>query len=195
MEKWKITEYRKQFDELRHEQDGVEYWLARELQPVLGYAKWDKFEGAIQRAMISCKTAEVDEDEHFYHYDRRVKGGKGAKIHDIIEEIEEQIDVIQEQIQSIMQKNLSSTSIYQLLLAFDKFYNDFTEVEQKEFMRAFIERIDIYPEKPDNGCWIKNIVFNFPVPINGKDIRELSLENETMLETCVLLVRTNVSEV
>ena len=80
MEKWKITAYRKQFDELRHEQDGVEYWLARELQPALGYAKWDKFEGAIQRAMISCKTAEIDEDNHFHHYETMSKGGKGAKI-------------------------------------------------------------------------------------------------------------------
>ncbi len=80
MEKWKITAYRKQFDELRHEQDGVEYWLARELQPALGYAKWDKFEGAIQRAMISCKTAEIDEDNHFHHYETMSNGGKGAKI-------------------------------------------------------------------------------------------------------------------
>ena len=127
------------------------------------------------------------------HYDRKIEDlqRRYDDQYDIIEEIEDQIDVIQEQIQSIMQKNLSSTSIYQLLLAFDKFYNDFTEVEQKEFMRAFIERIDIYPEKPDNGCWIKNIVFNFPVPINGKDIRELSLENETMLETVVLLSKKN----
>nr|WP_330361263.1 zinc ribbon domain-containing protein [Lachnobacterium bovis] len=60
-------------------------------------------------------------------------------------------------------------------------------IEQKKFMRAFIDRIDIYQDKPTNGCWIKNIVFNFPVPINGKDIRELSLENETMLETVCLL--------
>ena len=54
-------------------------------------------------------------------------------------------------------------------------------------MRAFIDRIDIYPEKPANGCWVKNIVFNFPVPINGRNVRELSLENETILETVVLL--------
>ena len=80
MEKWKITAYRRQFDELRHEQDGVEYWLARELQPALGYAKWDKFEGTIQRAMISCKTAEIDEDNHFHHYETMSNGGKGAKI-------------------------------------------------------------------------------------------------------------------
>ena len=86
-----------------------------------------------------------------------------------------------------MQENLSGTSVYNLLLAFNKLYKDFTEAEQKEFMRAFIDRIDIYAEKPANGCWVKNIVFNFPVPINGRNVRELSLENETILETVVLL--------
>ncbi|SES14481.1 Recombinase [Lachnobacterium bovis] len=123
------------------------------------------------------------------HYDRKIADlqSRYDDQYDIIEELEGQIDKVQEQIQSIMQENLSSTSIYQLLLAFDKFYNDFNEAEQKEFMRAFIDRIDIYQDKPTNGCWIKNIVFNFPVPINGKDIRELSLENETMLETVCLL--------
>ena len=63
---------------------------------------------------------------------------------------------------------ISADNIYQLLLAFDKLYDTFSEVEQRDFMRAFIERIDIYPEKPENGCWIRNIVFNFPMPVPWK---------------------------
>ena len=70
---------------------------------------------------------------------------------------------------------------------FDKLYDSFTEAEQKRFMQTFIERIDIYPEKPENGCWIRNIVFNFPIPMDGKEVRELPLEDETMLETVCLL--------
>ena len=49
----------------------------------------------------------------------------------------------------------------------DKLYNTFSEVEQRDFMKSFIERIDIYPEKLENGCWIRNIVFNFPMPVIG----------------------------
>ena len=71
--------------------------------------------------------------------------------------------------------------------SFDKLYNTFTEVEQRDFMRSFIERIDIYPEKPENGCWIRNIVFNFPMPLKGKDINALPLESEATVETCCLL--------
>lgn len=69
---------------------------------------------------------------------------------------------------SVRQEKISADNVYQLLLVFDKLYNTFTEVEQRDFMRSFIKRIDIYPEKPDNGCWIRNIVFNFPMPVQGK---------------------------
>lgn len=85
-----------------------------------------------------------------------------------IEEIENQIDDIQSRILSIRQEKISGDNIYQLLLAFDKVYNSATEAEQKEFMRAFIEKIELYPEKRKDGCWIRNIVFNFPVPVNGQ---------------------------
>jgi len=130
------------------------------------------------------------------HYDRKVSDlqSRYDEQYDIIEDIENQIDEVQKQIDSIVQENLSGTSVYNLLLAFNKLYKDFTEAEQKEFMRAFIDRIDIYPEKPAKGCWVKNIVFNFPVPINGRNVRELSLENETILETVVLLTKTSGSE-
>ncbi len=84
---------------------------------------------------------------------------------------------------SVRQEKISADNVYQLLLAFDKLYNTFTEVEQRDFMRAFIERIDIYPEKPDNGCWIRNIVFNFPMPVQGKEIKRLPLESKSTVET------------
>ena len=61
-------------------------------------------------------------------------------------------------------------------------------------MRAFIERIDIYPEKPDNGCWIRNIVFNFPMPVHGQEIKSLPLESESTVETCVLLSHQQVDK-
>ena len=108
-----------------------------------------------------------------------------------IEEIEIQIEEVQSQIRSIRQEKISVDNIYRLLLAFDEVYNSATEVEQKEFMKAFIERIELFPEKRKDGCWIKNIVFNFPVPVNGEEVRELPLENETMLETVCLLKNLN----
>jgi len=74
-----------------------------------------------------------------------------------------------------------------LLLAFDEVYHSATEAEQKEFMKAFIERIEMFPEKRKDGSWIKKIVFNFPVPVDGEEVKELPLETETTVETVCLL--------
>lgn len=104
-----------------------------------------------------------------------------------IEEIEIGIDEVQCQIRSIRQERISGDNIYRLLLAFDEVYGAASEVEKKEFMKAFIERIDLYPEKQKDGNWIRKIVFNFPVPVNGQEITELPLENETMVECIALL--------
>ncbi|MDO4522477.1 MAG: recombinase family protein, partial [Eubacteriales bacterium] len=104
-----------------------------------------------------------------------------------IDEIEEQITEVKSQIQGIRQEKLSADSIYGLLLSFDEVYGTATEIERKEFMRAFIERIDLYSEKQEDGNWIKQITFQFPVPVGGKDIREYPLEKPPTLETVVLL--------
>ena len=107
--------------------------------------------------------------------------------YDVIAEVETQIEDVETQIQSIRQEKISADNIYKLLLAFDELYRSATEMERKEFMRAFIEKIEIYPEKRKDGCWVKKIVFNFPVPVNGEDVIEYSLESLTTVETVVLL--------
>ena len=61
-------------------------------------------------------------------------------------------------------------------------------------MKAFIERIEMFPEKRKDGSWIKKIVFNFPVPVDGEEVKELPLETETTVETVVLLGRKMVDD-
>ena len=84
---------------------------------------------------------------------------------------------------SIQQEKISGDNIYRLLLAFDEVYHSATEAEQKEFMKAFIERIEMFPEKRKDGSWIKKIVFNFPVPVDGEEVKEFPLETETTVDT------------
>lgn len=59
MEKSKITAIKSQFDDTIHILDDtdVEYWLARELMPLLGYERWENFEKVIARSMESCQTS------------------------------------------------------------------------------------------------------------------------------------------
>ena len=125
------------------------------------------------------------------HYDRKILDlqRRYDEQYDTIEEIEVQIGELQSQIRNIQQEKISGDNIYRLLLAFDEVYHSATEAEQKEFMKAFIERIEMFPEKRKDGSWIKKIVFNFPVPVDSEEVKELPLETETTVETVVLMSR------
>ena len=125
------------------------------------------------------------------HYDQKVADlqRRYDDQYDIIAEIEAQQEEISEQLHMIRQEKISGEQIYQLLLAFNQLYPTFSEADQKRFMRAFIERVDLYPEKTKEGIWIRSITFNFPVPMEGKEVKELPLESQTTLETVVLMSR------
>ncbi len=67
------------FEDLkRTNQHHAEYWSARDLQPLLGYSQWRRFENAIDRAKISCKHSGNDPDHHFAGAGKPITGGKGA---------------------------------------------------------------------------------------------------------------------
>ena len=84
MDKQQIIKYQSEFDKIAHFINGenneqVEVWFARELQFLLGYARWENFTVAIQRALDSCKTQGVFVDDHFREVTKMVELGSGAK--------------------------------------------------------------------------------------------------------------------
>lgn len=79
MEKDTIVKLNKHFEEYAYEQDGVEYWLARELQELLGYADWRNFTNAINKAKESCETTGEAVSDHFVDVNKMVKIGSGAE--------------------------------------------------------------------------------------------------------------------
>ena len=46
-------------------EDGTEYWLARDLQHLLGYGKWDNFQGVISKAKTACELSNQLILDHF----------------------------------------------------------------------------------------------------------------------------------
>ena len=54
-------------------------WFARELQSILGYARWENFLVAIHRAMDSCKSQNISVDDHFREVTKMISIGKGGK--------------------------------------------------------------------------------------------------------------------
>lgn len=75
-----IAQLKAAFDKIVHEtEEGLEYWLARELQGVLGYVKWDKFQNVIEKAEVACENSEVAVEDHFLQVGKLIEAGKGAK--------------------------------------------------------------------------------------------------------------------
>lgn len=57
---------------------GAEYWSARDLQPLLGYSQWRRFEQAIERAISSCKQSGNPPENHFADAGKMVDLGSGS---------------------------------------------------------------------------------------------------------------------
>jgi len=85
MDKLRIMQLKSVFDTLVHsinnEDDSqqVEIWFARELQELLGYARWENFIVAINRAVESCKSQHINIDDHFREVTKMIDIGKGGK--------------------------------------------------------------------------------------------------------------------
>ena len=68
------------FETIKHVNEyGEEYWLARELQPVLEYAQWRRFEEVIERARLACRNSGYDPEDHFADVGKMVELGSGAE--------------------------------------------------------------------------------------------------------------------
>lgn len=59
--------------------DGMEYWFARELQPVLDYGSWNKFKRVINKAMKACNNSGQPIEDHFSQVVKMVSIGSGAE--------------------------------------------------------------------------------------------------------------------
>jgi DNA-damage-inducible protein D len=78
MEKETISKLNKTFEEFAYQQDGIDYWLARELQEPLGYTEWRNFLHAIEKAKESCKTTGEAVSDHFVYINKTIPMPKGA---------------------------------------------------------------------------------------------------------------------
>lgn len=81
MDSKRIQQIKNQFDNALQiiEDEQIEFWYARDLMKLLGYAKWENFENAISRAVESCETSEIEVGNHFRFVTRKADIGKGAK--------------------------------------------------------------------------------------------------------------------
>ena len=74
-----IASLHRSFEEAVHVEGDVEYWLARELQVLLGYTQWRNFERVVDAARIACDSAGGCVADHFADAGKMIGLGKGGK--------------------------------------------------------------------------------------------------------------------
>ncbi|MDD5212460.1 MAG: DNA damage-inducible protein D [Sulfuricurvum sp.] len=79
MEKEIILSLTKNFEDFaQRTEDGVEFWLARDLQELLGYSKWSNFINVISKAKIACEVSGQNILDHFADVGKMVQIGSGT---------------------------------------------------------------------------------------------------------------------
>jgi DNA-damage-inducible protein D len=88
MKREMIVQLHAEFEELLilDEDTGVECWLARDLQRILGYANWENFAKVVEKAATSCESSGYNRSDHFLDVKKMVNIGSGAQreVDDII---------------------------------------------------------------------------------------------------------------
>ncbi len=76
-----IVHLHSSFEELVQTEDesGTEFWLARDLQPLLGYAKWDNFAKVVDKAKTACQLSGFEVTDHFLDVGKKVDIGSSAE--------------------------------------------------------------------------------------------------------------------
>ena len=70
----------KDFESIKHlDENGTEFWYARELMKVLNYSKWGNVIKVIDKAVETWKNSKINDSDHFADVGKTIKMPKGAK--------------------------------------------------------------------------------------------------------------------
>lgn len=111
------------------------------------------------------------------------------KLYDEIEEIETFIEAVETRLYNIKQEKISGDNVYQFLLFFDNLYDRFTDMEKKIFMKSFLEEGNIYEAEQEDGRILRSLKLRFPVFFNEQELYELDWDNESTVESVLLMRR------
>ena len=130
----------------------------------------------------------MDPDDRHYYKRKADLDDRLYKMYDKIEDTESLLIEARAKKMAVEAEKLTGDNIYKVLIYFDKLYSVMDELEKRKIMESLISEIQIYEERQPNGQWLKFI--KFKLPIIEEDM-ELSLDNNTHVETVVLLSYKN----
>ena len=76
-----LVESTQTFEDIKHiDENGIEFWYARELQKILEYKQWRRFESVIEKAKIACENSDISSIEHFADVGKLSKRANNAEV-------------------------------------------------------------------------------------------------------------------
>ena len=109
-------------------------------------------------------------------------------LYDTIAEIEANIEDARTRRKSVEAEFITMENIYKILEHFNELYDIISDEEKKELIATLVKEIQIYPEG-ESEMPLKSMKFNFPVYKDGKEVREIFLNNNTNVETVAIFGR------
>lgn len=131
----------------------------------------------------------LDYSDKYYEQKYNDMQNRMDSLYDEIAEANSTLETLQMQINGIREQQISQQRVYEFLELFDIMYDEFSEVEKKEFFNSFIKRIEIHPQPLENGQILKSIQFRFPVYYQGNEVDTFFPKSEKTVETVCLLSR------
>ncbi len=135
------------------------------------------------KARLGQQMDNLDIMDKFYEKKYQDMETRLYRLYDEIEGVENSIEEVKKRLLNIQQQKISEENVYQFLLYFDKLYDKFTDLEKKEFLNSFVERVDIYDQEQPDGRFLKHIKFRFPVYFGDRETQELCWDNESTVES------------
>lgn len=144
-------------------------------------------EGAIKKLGQQLDKLDVFDPS----YDRKYEDMQARLdgLYERIDSLEIEMAEVELRIQNVKQEKIKSENVYSILRTFDKLYDKLTDFEKKELMGSFLEKVEIYPQEQENGQILKSLKFRFPIYFNGSEAFGVSWDNETTVESIVLMSR------
>ena len=154
-------------------------------QEIANYEKQLRQSYSIKSRLIE-EIDTLDPDDKHYIKRKADLDDRLYKMYDKIEDTESLLIEARAKKMAIEAEKLTADNIYKVLIYFDKLYAVMDEQERRQLMESLISEIHIFEERKPNGQWLKSI--KFKLPIIEEDM-EISLDNDTQVETVVLLSR------
>ena len=154
------------FESIKHiDEEGNEYWLARELQIALEYAQWRRFNEVVNRAIISCEQSKYIIDDHFAKVGKMV--GVGSKTTRNIDDykltryacylIVQNSDSRKEVVAPSQTYFVVQTRKQELI---EKEYSMLTEDEKRFYQRNLTRKGNYSLNQVAKKCGVRNLIMN-----------------------------------